>query len=213
MNALMYIGFGLIGLSLSIALIWRLASRRYSLPCPTWLRWLVELDNPFTDSNRAGAIIQQLDLQLDMKVLDLGCGPGRLTIPIARLLKHGEVVAVDIQPGMLQRAQQKAQAAGLNNIRFLQTGAGEGKLGRNEYDRALLVTVLGEIPDRAAALKEIFEALKPGGILSVTEIIFDPHFQRRNTILRLAGAVGFQEHKFVGNRLAFTLSLEKPRGA
>jgi len=41
----------------------------------------------------------------------------------------------------------------------------------------VLVTVLGEVPDREAALREIFDALKPGGILSVTEIIFDPHFQ------------------------------------
>jgi protein-L-isoaspartate O-methyltransferase len=209
----LYICFGLLGLSLCIALIWRLASRRYSLPCPTWLRWLVELDNPFTESNRASTIVQQLDLQPAMKVLDLGCGPGRLTIPVAKLLAQGKVVAVDIQPGMLQRAQKKAQAAGLNNIRFLQAGAGGGKLGRNEYDRALLVTVLGEIPDRAAALKEIFEALKPGGILSVTEIIFDPHFQRRDTVLRLASTVGFREQKFVGNRLAFTLNLEKPYNA
>ena len=54
--------------------------------------------------------------------------------------------------------------------------------------------------------------LKPGGILSVTEIIFDPHFQSRDTVLRLAGAVGFREKMFFGNRTAFTLNLEKPHG-
>jgi ubiquinone/menaquinone biosynthesis C-methylase UbiE len=112
---------------------------------------------------------------------------------------------------MLSRAQDKAIAANLTNIRFLQVGVGEGKLEPNQSDRALLVTVLGEIPDRPAALKEIFDALKPGGILSVTEIIFDPHYQRRSTILRLAAAVGFQEKTFFGNRFAFTLNLEKPK--
>jgi ubiquinone/menaquinone biosynthesis C-methylase UbiE len=65
----------------------------------------------------------------------------------------------------LQRVQAKAQAANLNNIRFLQAGAGEDKLEHSYYDRAVLVTVLGEIPDREAALREIVEALKPGGIL------------------------------------------------
>ncbi len=77
-------------------------------------------------------------------------------------------------------------------------------------DRALLVTVLGEIPDREAALSQIFQALKPGGILSVTEIIFDPHYQSRSTVLRLASAAGFQEKAFFGNRIAFTLNFEKP---
>jgi ubiquinone/menaquinone biosynthesis C-methylase UbiE len=175
------------------------------------LRWLVELDNPFTKTNRAAVIIQRLDLQPGMAVLDVGCGPGRLTIPIARQVgQQGEVVAMDIQAGMLQRAREKARAANLTNIRFLQAGAGDGKLGRNQFDRSLLVTVLGEIPDREAALREIFNALKPGGILSVTEIIFDPHFQTRNTVGRLARTVGFQEKALHGNRIAFTLNLEKP---
>jgi len=206
-----YILLSLVGLILLIAFVWRFTSRRYSLPCPSWLRWVVELDNPFTQTNRASVIIQHLDLQPGMKVLDVGCGPGRLTIPIAKQVgPQGEVTAVDIQAGMLRRVQEKADAAKLNNIRFLQAGAGEGKLESSQYERALLITVLGEIPNREGALKEIFGALKPGGILSVTEVIFDPHFQSRDTILQLASIVGFREMKFFGNRLAFTLNLERP---
>jgi ubiquinone/menaquinone biosynthesis C-methylase UbiE len=213
-SVLVYISFGLIGLGLLITFVWRCASRHNSLPCPAWLRWFVELDNPFTETNRASVIVQHLDLQPGMKVLDVGCGPGRLTIPIAEQVgPQGKVTAIDIQPGMLRRAREKAQAANLHNIRFLQAGAGEGKLERSQYDRALLVTVLGEIPDREAALKEIFAALKPGGTLSVTEVIFDPHFQSRGTVLHLANSVGFQEQKFFGKRYAFTLNLEKPHDA
>jgi predicted methyltransferase len=70
--------------------------------------------------------------------------------------------------------------------------------------------VLGEIPDRETALREIFDALKPGGLLSVTEIIFDPHFQSRQTVTRLARSVGFRETAFHGSRMAFTLNFEKP---
>ena len=208
-----YILLGLIGLALFVGVTWRFASRRRSLPCPVWLRWLVELDNPFTKTNRAADIIERLGLQPGMAVLDVGCGPGRLTVPLARQVgPRGEVVAVDIQPGMLSRARGKAQAANLTNIRFLQAGAGEGKLGRNQFDRALLVTVLGEIQDRKGALKEIFEALKPGGVLSVTEIIFDLHFQGHCTVASLAGEAGFREKEFFGNRIAFTMNLEKPHG-
>lgn len=193
-------------------MIWRLASKRYIIPCPTWLGWLVERDNPFTKVNRAATIIQHLNLKEGMSVLDVGCGPGRLAIPIAtKVGSKGEVVAMDIQPGMLSRTQEKARAANLTNIKFLNAGIGENKLDRDKFDRVLLVTVLGEIPNQQAALKEVFDTLKPGGILSVTEVIFDPHFQRRNTVFKLANTVGFQEKGFFGNRIAYTLHLEKPQ--
>src|ERR1700674_5473743 len=146
---------GLAGLSLLVSLGWRFSSRRYSLPCPVWLRWAVELDNPFTKSNRAAEIVRQLNLTGGMRVIDIGCGPGRLTIPIANQIgPQGEVVAVDSQPGMLHRVQQKLEAAELRNVRLVQAEAGEGALcGHDHLDRALLVTVLGEIPNRKAALK------------------------------------------------------------
>jgi ubiquinone/menaquinone biosynthesis C-methylase UbiE len=205
------IGSGLIGLGLLVAGVWRLASRRQTLPCPAWLGWMVELDNPFTKTNRASVIIGHLGLQPGMTVLDAGCGPGRLAIPAAKGVgPRGEVVAIDVQPGMLARAREKARAANLDNIRFRRIEIGAGKLEHGKYDRALLVTVLGEIPDQETAVKEIFDALKPGGILSVTEVIFDPHFQTRGTVLKIASAAGFQEQAFFGNRIAFTLHLIKP---
>jgi len=211
MPTLVYLVLGCVGLLVVVFIAWQLASRRYSLPCPVWLGWLVELDNPFTKTNRAAVIIEHLGLQPGMTVLDAGCGPGRLTVPVAKQVgQQGAVVALDLQSGMLDRARQKAEAANLDNIQFLCAGLGEGKLEQNRFDRALLVTVLGEIPDRESAVQEIFAALKPGGILSVTEVVFDPHFQRRGTVADLAGTVGFRERAFFGNRFAYTLHFEKP---
>ena len=175
-----------------------------------WLRWFVELDNPFTKTNRAAVIIEHLDLAPGMTVLDAGCGPGRLTVPLAERVHPGEVMAVDIQEGMLACASEKARQANVTNVRFVQAGVGEGKLPRDYFDRAVMVTVLGEIPDQRAALEEIFDALKPGGTLSVTEVIFDPHFQGRGKVAQLAEVAGFREGAFFGNCIAFTLHLEKP---
>ena len=206
MTSALYITLGLIGVGILVALIWR----REALPCPTWLGWMVEMDNPLTRVNRARVIIGLLDLVPGMKVLDAGCGPGRLTLPLAETVgPQGEVTALDIQDGMLARVRAKVQAVGLQNVKFLQAGLGDGKLPPAYFDRALLVTVLGEIPDPMNALKEIHSALIPGGILSVTEVIFDPHFQRRETVLRMARAAGFQEKNFFGRSLAYTLHLEK----
>ncbi len=209
MSVITYAVLGLIAIGCLVALTWRLASRRFVLPCPSWLAWLLE--NPFNGAAQTRTALERLDLRPDMRVLDVGCGPGRLTIPIAQAVgPRGEVTALDLQPAMLRRAQERARTAHATNIRFIQAGAGEAKLERNHYDRALLVTVLGEIRDREAALKEIFEALKPGGALSISEVLFDPHYQSRGTVMRLALVAGFREQRFFGNWLAFTVNLEKP---
>jgi ubiquinone/menaquinone biosynthesis C-methylase UbiE len=206
----LYIILGLIALGI-VGFIWRLSSRRHELPCPSWLSWMVELENPFTKINRARVIIGLLELTPGMKVLDAGCGPGRLKLPLAETVgSRGEVVAMDVQEGMLTRVRKKMQAAGLQNVQYLRAGLGEGKLPKTHFDRALLVTVLGEIPNQLAALKEVHGSLKPGGILSVTEVIFDPHFQRRETVLHVALAAGFKEMNFFGGSLAYTLHFEKP---
>jgi SAM-dependent methyltransferase len=210
MNPILYLVLGTIALGL-IGILWRLFSRRQELPCPSWLGWMVEMDNPFTEVNRARTIVGLLELAPGMKALDAGCGPGRLTLPLAEAVgPGGEVTALDIQAGMLAQAREKVGAAGLENVQYIQAGLGEGKLLQGYFDRAVLVTVLGEIPDQLAALKEIQGSLKPGGILSVTEVIFDPHFQSRETVSRLAQAAGFKEKDFYGKSLAYTMHFRKP---
>lgn len=158
----------LIVLFLFIFISWRFLSTRYSLPCPSWLGWMVEMDNPFTKVNRAATIIEYLNVTPGMTVLDVGCGPGRITIPLAKKIgPEGKVVAMDIQEEMLKKVKQKA------------------------------------------ALQEIYNALKPDGILSVTELIFDPHFQRKVSVLKIAEQVGFQEKAFFGSWYAYTMHLKK----
>jgi len=202
---------GIIILGFVISLIWRISTHRHALPCPSWLGWMVELDNPFTKVNRAQFIVDHLQLCTGMKVLDAGCGPGRVTLPLAdAVAPQGEVWAMDIQEGMLVRVQEKVQAAGIQNVNYLQAGLGKGLLPQAYFDRAVLVTVLGEIPDPTSALREIYDALKPGGILSVTEVIFDPHFQSFETVVKAAEAHGFVVTSFFGRKLAYSMHLQKP---
>jgi len=211
MQSILYIIIGLFCTVILVALIWRFSSNRTSIPCPSWLGWLVELDNPFLKNNRAAEIISHIALRPGLMVLDFGCGPGRLTIPIARqIAPSGMVTAFDIQPGMLERVRAKAAQESLGNIEFVHGAAGEGKLGSNLFDRVLLVTVLGEVPQKNVLLKEIFDCLKSGGLLSVTEAIADPHFQTRKTVLDLGKTAGFIEKEFFGSRISFTMILEKP---
>ena len=209
-NILCYI-LGITALAFLISLLWRAVSNRQNLPCPSWLSWMVELDNPFTRVSRADFIVDHLQLEPGMKVLDAGCGPGRVTLPLARAVgPRGEVTALDIQEGMLEQVRSRAEAADISTIRTLQAGLGRGSLPGEMFDRAVLVSVLGEIPNQAAALKELYTSLQPGGVLSVTEVIFDPHFQPRSKVQELARAAGFREKAFLGKRLAYTMHLAKP---
>jgi SAM-dependent methyltransferase len=91
------------------------------------------------------------------------------------------------------------------------TPIGEDNLPVNRFDRAFLVTVLGEIPDRLKAINEIAGSLKPGGILSITEIIPDPHFQSKRTVRKLAQEAGLNEVDSFGNAAVYTINFRKPR--
>jgi ubiquinone/menaquinone biosynthesis C-methylase UbiE len=188
----------------------RFYSRRQSTPCPPWLDWLLE--NPYVNLVAGDdTILDRVEVAPGMRVLDVGCGPGRLAVPAAqRVGPSGEVVALDIQEEMLRRTRIRAAQAGLKNVHTLHAAAGEGQTPERTFDRAWLVTVLGEIPNREAALAEVFAALKPGGLLSVTELIPDPHYQSRSTVRRLAAGAGFVEQAAFGNWLAFTLNFIKP---
>jgi predicted methyltransferase len=73
-----------------------------------------------------------------------------------------------------------------------------------------LCTALGEIPDRAAALGQCHRALKPGGVLAITEIIGDPHYQSRSVVRRLAEAAGFRLQSIQGRWWFYTARFLKP---
>ncbi len=72
--------------------------------------------------------------------------------------------------------------------------------------------VLGEARDRAGALRELYGALRPGGVLSVTEIFGDPHHLGASTVLKEAEAAGFRLVGRFGSFPAYTLNFEKEPG-
>ena len=170
---------------------WRWASRKWSLPCPSLLAW--SLDNSFVQ--RSPMTLKTLDrigLHPGEKVLEIGPGPGRLLIPAAKgVTPGGEVVGIDIQQKMVDRLRRNAEKAGVNNLTVILGDATLPHVPEASVDVVFLCTALGEIPDRSAALAQCYRALKHGGRLSLTEVILDPHYQRRSTVRRLAEGVGF----------------------
>jgi ubiquinone/menaquinone biosynthesis C-methylase UbiE len=134
-----------------------------------------------------------------------------LLIPAAHAVQPGgEVVGIEIQPGMVRRLKSRARMLAAKNLTVILGDATKPVVPPETFDVVFLAMTLGEIPDRAAALKQSFLALKPGGILSITELLPDPHYQSRATVKRLAAAAGFQFRSIAGNRWLFTADFVKP---
>jgi tRNA G46 methylase TrmB len=107
-----------------IWIAWRLRSRRALLPCPAEFAWLVEIENPLARATRSEQVVRQLAPRPGARVIDVGCGPGRVTIPLARAVgPGGEVIALDVQAAMLAKVAEKARAERIANIRLLQSDA------------------------------------------------------------------------------------------
>ena len=105
-------------------------------------------------------------------VIDIGCGPGYFSIPMARLVgKTGRVIAVDLQEEMLVMLREKAEKEGLSSVieirnaepSTLNFGCREGA------DFALAFYVMHELPDIPRAFCEVAEALRPGVRMLVAE--------------------------------------------
>jgi ubiquinone/menaquinone biosynthesis C-methylase UbiE len=205
----MIILLGFVLLAAACGLLWRWASRRIHLPCPAEFEFMLE--NPyFNHFASAARLIQLGEIEPGMSVLDVGCGPGRVTLPLAHAVgATGNVTALDVQEKMLDRVRERALQQGRDNIACIHGGAGSGLLPEARFDRAVLVTVLGEIPDRHAALREILRALKPGGVLLVGEVLPDPHFQTRKSVRSACEAAGFEFVDCTSNLLAHTTRLRR----
>jgi SAM-dependent methyltransferase len=206
----LWITLAVVAVFVIIGLGWRWASRTRSLPCPSLFAWT--LDSPlFQRLNRTQTILDRLELRPGAKILEMGPGPGRLLIPAAqRVLPGGEAVGIDIQQGMLDRLKLRAEKAGVTNLTTILGDASKSHVREAAFDLVFLCTALGEIPDRAGALAQCYRALKPWGLLSITEVFGDPHYQSRSTVRRLAEAAGFRPRSVRGGWFFFTADFVKP---
>jgi ubiquinone/menaquinone biosynthesis C-methylase UbiE len=207
---IIWIVLALFAAGLALGLGWRWASRKCTIPCPSFLAW--SLENPiFQRFNGTRATLERLGLQPGQRVLEIGPGPGRLLIPAAkRVLPGGEAVGIDIQAAMVDRLMQRARAQSLTNLTTILGDATRPLVPEASFDVVFLCAVLGEIPDRAAALAQCFRALKPGGVLSITEMAGDPHYQFRSVVEQLAKAAGFRFQSVRGGWWLYTVDFNRP---
>jgi ubiquinone/menaquinone biosynthesis C-methylase UbiE len=125
-------------------------------------------------------------------VLDIGCGMGYFTIPLARLVgERGQVVAIDIQEQMLSVLQRRAKRSGLERRIVLQLNTQESLKMITRADFALAFWMVHEVPDRVHFLKQVKFNLKPGGLFLLVEPTIHVQREMYEETVRIAQEVGF----------------------
>ena len=107
-----------------------------------------------------------------MTAMDIGCGMGYFTLPMARIVGGGgHVVAVDLQPEMLEGLKRNAAGAGAANITPHQCAMDSLNIGQwnNKVDFALVFWMLHEVPDAKRLINEVAGAMTAQGKLLFVE--------------------------------------------
>jgi trans-aconitate methyltransferase len=137
-----------------------------------------------SDYNRISALQQamadeqlgRLRLEGTERVLDVGCGDGKITAQIAARVPGGSVLGIDPSPAMVDFATKNFGAPAVPNLRFELADARKMTY-RDEFDLVVSFNALHWVPEQAAALCSIYAALQPGG---KTQLRFVPQGARKS---------------------------------
>jgi ubiquinone/menaquinone biosynthesis C-methylase UbiE len=187
----------ILGAVVAIALWWR----RHPSACPYSQRFWVQAPHPLVTRKR---LREALGPQAGERLLEVGPGTGYYALPVAEWLgPEGTLEVFDLQQAMLDHTVGRAREAGLDTIVPTQGDARALPYGDDAVDGAYLVTVLGEIPDQDAALRELARVVRPGGRVVVGEVIGDPHWVAPGALRRRAEAAGLRFERRIGSPLGY----------
>jgi ubiquinone/menaquinone biosynthesis C-methylase UbiE len=164
--------------------------RRNPSACPYNQRFWVQAPHPLITRERLRATLAPAPGE---RVLEIGPGTGYYTLDLAEWIgPEGDLEIFDIQQEMLDHTMERARERELGNVSATQGDAQALPFEDDSVDAVVLTTVLGEIPDQNAALREIARVLRPGGRLVVGELFGDPHYVSPAALRGRAEAAGLR---------------------
>lgn len=208
LRLLTVIGYCLLAFIGWLALV-RVVRHFYKFPMPQFMANVI--DNPLRRRVQPpDELAIRHGVEPGMTVLDVGPGNGTYTLAAARRVgPAGKIIAVDIEPKMIERVQRRVQKAGAANIEARLADVYALPFDDSALDGAYMITVIGEIPEPERAMREIRRVLKPTGTLSFSELFIDPDYPLASTTIRRAEAAGFRLKQRFGNFFNYTLVFGK----
>lgn len=120
-----------------------------------------------TAANSCGYLLDHL--RPGLTLLDVGCGPGTITVDLAAMVAPGEVVAVDSAAGILEEARVTAAGRGVGTITFEEADALALPYADGRFDVVHAHQVLQHLGDPVAALGEMRRVCRPGGVVAARD--------------------------------------------
>lgn len=182
--------------------------RKNPSACPYGQRFWVEAPHPFVTRERLRAILGATHGE---RILEVGPGTGYYTLDVAEWVgPTGQVEILDVQQEMLDHTMTRATERGLTNISPTLGDATRMPFDDDSFDAAHLTTVLGEVPDQQAAVRELARVLKPGGRLVGGELMGDPHYVSFGSWRQQAEDAGLELDRRLGGFLGYFARFRKP---
>ena len=155
-------------------------------------------------------IIRAFGLRPGDSVLEIGPGPGYFTPEALRAVgPEGRVVCFDLQREMLVALRERL-GGDAARVDLVAGDAMRLPFRGSGFDHAYLVSVLGEVPEPAAAVREIARVLRPGGVVSFSETVNDPDFVRLPVLGRMCAEAGLAARDWRRQLLGHIARFERP---
>lgn len=136
-------------------------------------------------SQRASFIIPYL--KSGMSLLDVGCGPGSITIELAKVVAPGPVVGIDVDATAIEQARKSAADKEVTNASFHVEEAAALSFPDDSFDAACAASTFQWLKTPAKAAREVLRVLRPGGVFAVRDRARDGDlFGNLNQTLRRA---------------------------
>jgi arsenite methyltransferase len=128
--------------------------------------------------------------------------------PLTHTQVQGGEIGLDATPEMIFRARETAKKHGYKNVEFRLGEIEHMPIQSSSVDLVISNCVLNLVPDKNLAFKEIYRVLKPGGRISVSDMVATQESQRKITpeewAACIAGAVTLKEYKRILEETGFT---------
>lgn len=143
-------------------------------------------------------------LSSQMQLLDCGCGPGSITVDLAKIVAPAQVIGIDIEDSQFIIGENKAQKENVTNVKFQLGNIYQLPFPDNSYDAIFAHAVIYHLKHPHEALKELYRVLKSGGVLGIRDAQHDNYiFNPFNPILEKAWDVLAKVVEFNGGNPNF----------